>query len=342
MESRNAGHRTAHARDGSLFGGRCGWQSLAVTPVNNPGEAEATVSAPAVPARPGRVRAWLLAARPATLSAAVVPVLVGSAVGATEGRFRPLPFVAALVASVLIQVGTNLANDYFDYRKGADTEARLGPLRVTQGGLLAPETVRAGAIVTFGLAALIGLYLVAVGGWPILVIGLLSIAAGVLYTAGPWPLGYHGLGDLLVFVFFGVLAVTGTAYLHTGAFGSGAFVASIPVGLLVTAILVVNNLRDIDTDRAAGKRTLAVRIGRHATRVQYVLFVTGAYCVPLGRWLAGAASAWWWLPWLTLPLAARLARAVWTQEGRPLNRALKGTGQLHLLFGALFALSLLL
>jgi 1,4-dihydroxy-2-naphthoate octaprenyltransferase len=303
---------------------------------------EDAVSAVALPAHPGRVRVWLLAARPATLSAAVVPVLVGSAVGAAQGRFLPLPFAAALAAAVLIQVGTNLANDYFDFRKGADTETRLGPLRVTQGGLLAPETVRAGTIVAFGLAALVGLYLVAVGGWPILAIGLLSIAAGVLYTGGPWPLGYHGLGDLLVFVFFGVVAVMGTAYLHTGAISRDVFVTSLPVGLLVTAILVVNNLRDIDTDRAAGKRTLAVRIGRRATRTQYVLCVAGAYIVPLGRWLAGAASAWSWLPWLTLPLAVRLVRIVSTQEGRPLNRALKGTGQLHLLFGALYALSLFL
>jgi 1,4-dihydroxy-2-naphthoate octaprenyltransferase len=269
-------------------------------------------------------------------------VLVGTATAAAEGFFRPLPFVAALVAALLIQIGTNLTNDYFDYRKGADTTARLGPVRVTQSGLIAPQTVRAAMVITFGLAALIGLYLVAVGGWPILVIGLLSIAAGVLYTGGPWPLGYHGLGDLFVFIFFGVVAVAGTAYLHSGAFTSMAFINSIPVGLLATAILVVNNLRDRATDRIAGKHTLAVLIGQRATRIQYVLLVAGAYLTPLGSWLAGAASAWFWLPWLTLPLAIALVRIVVTQDGPALNRALRGTGRLHLVFGLLFAVSLLL
>jgi 1,4-dihydroxy-2-naphthoate polyprenyltransferase len=292
--------------------------------------------------RRGDVRVWLLAARPATLPAAVVPVLVGSAVGAAQGQFRPTTFVAVLVAALLIQIGTNLANDYFDFRKGADTGTRLGPVRVTQGGLLPADAVWRGSLVAFALAGLVGLYLVAVGGWPIVVIGLLSISAGVLYTGGPWPLGYHGLGDLFAFVFFGVVAVTGTAYLYTHVFGRDAFWVSMPVALLVTAILVVNNLRDIDTDRAVGKRTLAVRIGRRGTRLEYLLLVAGAFLVPLGRWLAGSASIWFWLPWLTLPLAVRLVRRVWSEEGRRLNRVLVGTGQLHLTFGALLAASLLL
>jgi 1,4-dihydroxy-2-naphthoate octaprenyltransferase len=214
----------------------------------------------AAPVRPLGWRVWLLAARPATLPAAVVPVLVGTAAAVGGGAApRPGPFVGALAAAVLIQVGTNLANDYFDYRKGADTIARLGPTRVTQSGLVAPSTVRAATALTFGLAALIGLYLVWVGGWPILVVGLLSILSGIAYTGGPWPLGYHGLGDLFVFVFFGVVAVTGSAYLQTGQLEPFALLASVPVGMLVTAILVVNNLRDVETDRAAGKRTLADR-----------------------------------------------------------------------------------
>ncbi|MBI3978172.1 MAG: 1,4-dihydroxy-2-naphthoate polyprenyltransferase, partial [Chloroflexi bacterium] len=281
------------------------------------------------------------AARLPTLPAAVVPVLVGTAAGAAAGSFRPLPFVAALVAAVLIQVGTNLANDYFDYRKGADTAARLGPVRVTQSGLIAPAAVRRATVLTFGLAALVGLYLVAVGGWPILVVGLLSIAAGVLYTGGPWPFGYHGLGDLFVFIFFGLVAVVGTFYLHTGTATGAAFVVAIPVALLVTAILVVNNLRDIDTDRAAGKHTLAVRLGRRATRIEYVLLVAVAYVVPLVYWLAGSPSGWFWLPWLTLPLAISLVRVVVGQTGPVLNGALRGTARLHLLFGVLFAVSLL-
>src|SRR5205085_2097069 len=180
---------------------------------------------------------------------------------------------------------------YFDYQKGTDTEARLGPIRVTQSGLLPPETVRRATILTFGLAALVGLYLVAIGGWPILVAGLLSIAAGVLYTGGPWPFGYYGLGDLFVFIFFGLVAVLGTAYLHAGAVSGEALAAAIPVGFLVTAIIVVNNLRDIDTDRATGKRTLAVRIGRRATRLEYLLLVVGAYLVPVARWAVGPTAA---------------------------------------------------
>ncbi|MBK9711056.1 MAG: 1,4-dihydroxy-2-naphthoate polyprenyltransferase [Kouleothrix sp.] len=292
-------------------------------------------------ARPSTAKIWLMAARPPTLPAAVVPVLVGSAAVAGMA-FRPLPFVAALLAAVLIQIGTNFANDYFDFHKGADTAERLGPVRVTQSGLLPPSTVRAAMIVVFGLAALIGLYLVLVGGWPILAIGLLSIAAGVLYTGGPYPLAYHGLGDLFVFVFFGLVAVCGTAYLHTGTVPAAAWFAALPVAMIVTAIIVVNNLRDIDTDRLAGKHTLAVLIGRRATRAEYLALVALAYLLlPLGV-LLGLTSAWALLPLLTLPLAVQMVRTVLAEQGRPLNRVLAGTGRLHLLFGALFALGLLL
>jgi 1,4-dihydroxy-2-naphthoate octaprenyltransferase len=268
----------------------------------------------------------MMAARPPTLPAAVVPVLVGSAAVVRLG-FQPLAFVAALLAAVLIQIGTNFANDYFDFHKGADTAERLGPVRVTQSGLIPPETVRAAMVLVFGLAALVGLYLVFVGGWPILVIGLLSIAAGVLYTGGPYPLAYHGLGDLFVFIFFGLVAVGGTAYLHVGAVPGAAWFAALPVALIVTAIIVVNNLRDIDTDRLANKRTLAVLLGRRATRAEYLLLVAGA---------------WVLLPWLSLPLAVSLVRTVFREQGRPLNRALAGTGRLHMLFGLLLAIGLLL
>jgi 1,4-dihydroxy-2-naphthoate octaprenyltransferase len=300
------------------------------------------VSQPTASAHPGRARAWLLAARPATLPAAITPVLVGTAAGVAEAPFRAAPFLAALLASILIQIGTNLANDYFDFKKGADTVERLGPVRVTQSGLIAPERVRLATILTFALAALVGLYLVAVGGWPILVIGLFSIASGVLYTGGPWPLGYHGLGEVFVFIFFGLVAVAGSAFLQTGAFSQAALVAGAAVGCLVTAIIVVNNLRDIDTDRQAGKRTLAVRLGPRATRIEYLALLGLAYLVPLLQWLLGGRSAWLLLPLLTLPLAARLAGQVWQQAGRPLNAALKGTGQLHLLYGLLYALGHLL
>lgn len=288
-------------------------------------------------------RAWLMAARPATLPAAVVPVLVGTAAAVREGSFRPGPFVVALLASLLIQVGTNFANDYFDFHKGADTPDRLGPVRLLQSGVALPGQVLAATLLSFGAAALLGLYLVWVGGVPILIIGVLSILSGIAYTGGPYPLGYHGLGDVFVFLFFGVVAVTGTYYLHTGTVSSLAWSASIPVGLLVTAILIVNNVRDIRTDRAAGKRTLAVRIGRQATVVQYILFLAIAYLVPLGLWLVNEVSGWFWLPWLTLPLAYRAARGVSRHtDGPTLNRMLKATGRLHLLFGVLFAAGLLL
>lgn len=282
----------------------------------------------------------MLAARPQTLPAAVAPVVVGSAAAFAAGSFRWLPFLAALVGALLIQIGTNLANDYFDFRKGADTAERLGPVRVTQAGLLAPETVRNGMVVAFGAAALIGVYLIIVGGWPILVIGLLSIAAGVLYTGGPWPLGYNGLGDLFTFIFFGIVAVTATAYLHVGAVPPLAWAASIPVAMLVTAIIVVNNLRDIATDRAAGKRTLAVIIGARATRAEYVFFVIGAFLAPPIFWLGGLAGPWVMLAWLAAPLAITPLRTMLTGEGRALNPALKGTARLHLAFGLLLALGM--
>lgn len=295
-----------------------------------------------LPSRPGPLRTWVLAARIPTLPAAVVPVLVGTAAAWSEGQLRPLLFVAALVAALLIQIGTNLANDYFDFRKGADTSERLGPIRITQSGLMPPETVRMATILTFGLAVPIGAYLSVVGGWPILVVGLLSIVAGILYTGGPWPLAYHGLGDLTVFLFFGLVAVIGTTYLHTGSAGLPAIIYALPVALLVTAILVVNNLRDIATDRAAGKRTLAVRLGVRGTRVEYLLLLGAAYLVPLAAWIILGSPRGFWFPWLTLPLAMQLVRVVVSKQGRSLNAALAGTGRLHLAFGVLWAVGIAL
>lgn len=285
---------------------------------------------------------WLTAARPATLSAAVAPVLVGTALAAGEGEFRPLVFVATLTAALLIQIGTNLANDLFDYERGADNAGRLGPPRVTQSGLIPPGQVRAATYLSFGAAAAIGLYLVFVGGWPILAIGVASVAAGLAYTGGPWPLGYHSLGDLFVFVFFGLAAVAGTYYLQAETLTAQALLAALPVGLTVTAIIVVNNLRDIETDRRAGKMTLAVRLGDRATRWQYVLLVGGAYVLLPSLMLAGA-SAWVGLAALTLPVALGLCRSVLSGTGgRALNPVLKQTARLHLAFGSLLALGLLL
>ncbi|HVB96545.1 MAG TPA: 1,4-dihydroxy-2-naphthoate polyprenyltransferase [Chloroflexota bacterium] len=290
--------------------------------------------------RPNYLSAWLEAARPATLPAAVVPVIVGTAAASGHGALRPWSFVAAFVCALLIQIGTNFANDLFDFQKGADTADRIGPRRISQSGLVAIGQVAAATYITFGLAAVFGLYLVAVSGWPILLAGVLSILSGVAYTGGPWPLGYHGLGDVFVFVFFGVVAVVGSAFVQTNTISLLAVVAAIPVGFLVTAILVVNNLRDVDTDRRAGKRTLAVRIGRTATRRQYAALLMASYLIPLALWWAGWLGGTFWLPWLSLPLAASLIQTVGRDsDGPSLNRALKRTGQLHLLFGVLFAAS---
>lgn len=285
------------------------------------------------------MRAWILAARPRTLPAAAVPVLVGTAVAARLGApIRPLVFLATLGAALLIQIATNFANDYSDFLRGADHEGRLGPLRVTQSGLLSQRAIRRGIIVAFGLALLLGLYLARVGGWPIVVIGLLSIACGLAYTGGPWPFGYHGLGDLFVFVFFGLVAVAGTCYLHTGEWNPLAFAASVPVGLLTTNILVVNNLRDMPTDRAAGKHTLAVRIGERATRWQYAAFIVLAYAIPTALVLRDPRALWLLLPWLSAPLAAGLSRRVLGgTAGRELNPVLERSGQLLLVFGGLLA-----
>ncbi len=287
-------------------------------------------------------RAWLLAIRVPTLSAAVVPVLVGTAIAARGYRVSPLIFAVTLCAALLIQIGTNLTNDLFDFHKGADTGARLGPVRVVQAGLIPQTQVAAAGTISFGLAALLGLYLASVGGWPILAIGLAAIASGIAYTAGPWPLGYHGLGDLFVFIFFGVVAVAGTFYLQTGSVNTAALLASMPVAMLVTAILVVNNLRDIDTDRKAGKHTLAVRLGASATRVEYSVLVLGAYAIAAAPWIRGASSAWAILPWLTLPLALNLVRTAWKSGGAALNPVLRRTAGLHLIFGVLLAASFLL
>ncbi len=296
----------------------------------------AVAAAPA----PGAVWAWVLALRPRTLTAALVPVAVGSALAAREGRFAPLPALAALAGALLIQIGTNLANDYFDFRRGADTAERVGPVRVTQAGWVAPSRVLAAALGSFAAAAVIGVYVIAVGGWPFALVGALSIASGYLYTGGPYPLGYHGLGDVFVFAFFGVVAVTGTYALQAQHLTALAFLASLPVGALATAILVVNNLRDVETDARAGKRTLAVRLGARAARAQYFALLAVSFAVPLA--LVGAGLARWpvLLPLLCLPLALPPGAKVRRATGAPLNEALGGTARLQLAYGLLFTLGL--
>jgi 1,4-dihydroxy-2-naphthoate polyprenyltransferase len=286
---------------------------------------------------------WLMAARPRTLPAAVAPVLVGTALAATEGTFRWLTFLAAMLGALFIQVGTNLSNDYSDARRGADTEDRLGPVRVTAGGLVPPRQVLIATYVSFALAVACGGYLVSVAGPVLLLIGAASILAGVLYTGGPRPYGYEGLGELFVFAFFGVVAVTGSYYVQTEDLAWEAFVLAVPVGLLAAAILVVNNVRDLDTDRRAGKRTLAVRLGRPRARALYAAMVAIAFVTAPLPWLLGSLSGWLALPLLTLPLAAGLVRTVREHaDGPTLNQALARTGLLQLSFCVLLSAGLLL
>jgi len=282
----------------------------------------------------------MVAARPRTLPAAVAPVLVGTSLAASEDVFKPLRFVCALIGSIFIQIGTNLANDYSDARRGADTEDRLGPVRVTAGGLVPPRRVLTWTYVAFGIAVLAGVYLIAVAGWELLAVGIASIVAGVLYTGGPKPYGYEGLGELFVFLFFGIVAVVGSYFVQTEDLERAAFDLAVPVGLLAAAILVVNNVRDIDTDRRAGKRTLAVRVGREKARRLFTLMIAFAYIALVG--IVFELSAWVLLPLLTIPLAVPLVRTVNTRtDGASLNGALADTGRLLAVFSLLLSVGVL-
>jgi 1,4-dihydroxy-2-naphthoate octaprenyltransferase len=274
---------------------------------------------------------WLMAARPRTLSAAISPVLVGTAVAHHAGGMRLVPALLGLFSALFIQVGTNFANDYSDFRHGADAD-RVGPTRVTQSGLVQPTTVKVAAFVAFAISGLLGLWLTALAGWPILVIGVASVAAGWLYTGGPWPLGYHGLGDAFVFVFFGLVATCGTAYAQALYVPKEAWLAGAAVGSLATAILVVNNLRDRQTDARVGKNTLAVKIGKRATRVQYVILVLLPFA------LAAVLGTLW--PLFALPLAVPALRTVLTRDGAMLNRGLGETARLQILYSVLLAAGL--
>jgi 1,4-dihydroxy-2-naphthoate polyprenyltransferase len=289
------------------------------------------------------MRIWLMAARLRTLPAAIAPVLVGTALAyELSDVFHPIAFVAAMLGSILIQVGTNLSNDYSDARRGADAEDRLGPVRVTAGGLVPPKQVLLATYITFGLAVLCGVYLIATAGIELLFVGIASIAAGVLYTGGPKPYGYEGLGEVFVFLFFGIVAVTGSTFAQTEAWPWEAFVLAVPVGLLAAAILVVNNVRDMDSDKRTGKRTLAVRLGRERGRLMYAVMLAGAYLIAPLPWLLGPLSPWLLLSWLTLPLALKLVRTVREHaDGPTLNEALAQTGLLQLTFCLLLGAGIL-
>jgi 1,4-dihydroxy-2-naphthoate octaprenyltransferase len=291
---------------------------------------------------PNRFQIWWLAIRPRTLPAAAAGVVAGSALALYDRAFHPFPALAALLVALLLQIGSNLANDVFDFERGADSARSAGPLRVTQSGLLTPAQVKTGMLCVFALAGLIGLYLAFQAGWVVLLIGLAAIFSAVAYTGGPFPLGYYGLGDLFVFLFFGLACVAGTYFVQAGQVSPAAWGMSLPIGLIIVGILVVNNLRDLPTDRQAGKHTLAVLLGRRFARGEYLACLLVAFlCLPI--FCAFGLLSWGaLLAWLSLPLAIKLARVVFTQTGQALNVALAGTGQLALAFSVLFLLGMLL
>ena len=304
-------------------------------------------------ARPSGARVWLAAARPATLPAAAAGVAVGLGAAIAVGTpFRLDTAIGCLAVALLLQVAANFANDLSDFRRGADTEARQGPLRVAAAGLVTERQLEIGIAIVIGLAGLVGLWLATIGGWVLVALGAVAIVAALAYTGGPFPYGYRALGEVFVFVFFGLVAVVGTAYLQALTLDPVFLVAAIPPGVLITAILVVNNLRDIETDAAAGKRTLAVVLGRRRTQAEYGVLLGIAYAVPLLvalGWVVGARPAGepWALsfavamPLLTVPAARPLLRTVATfGEPRELNLVLKGTARLSLVFGLLFAVGL--
>ena len=290
-----------------------------------------------------KIQAWLLATRPKTLPAGVAPVVVGSAMAYGHQRFAFWPAAACLAVALLLQIGVNLANDYFDFTKGIDTEDRLGPVRVTQSGLIPPGRVKWAMTMVFVVSLLPGLYLISIGGGPVIAIGAASIISALAYSGGPFPLASHGLGDLFVFIFFGLVAVCGTYYVQAFQLTPMVLVMGVIVGLMITAILVVNNLRDIKTDRNTGKRTLAVMIGEHNTRWEYAFLLSGAYAIPAFLWLGDFASAWLLLPLATLPLAfwqVRLIRQ--PSDGPALNHLLAKTAKLAFCYSVLLAIGLIL
>ena len=288
-----------------------------------------------------RIAIWLAATRPRTLPAAAVPVLMGSALAWHNDAFHLLAALAAFAGAMLIQIGTNFANDYFDFKKGTDREDRLGPTRATAAGLVSANAMKFAFIAVFALAALVGIYLVYRGGLPILGIGVLSILFGILYTGGPFPLGYLGLGEIFVLIFFGPVAVAGTEYVQSLTFSPEAAWLGVAPGLLSSAILVVNNLRDVDTDRVSGKNTLAVRFGKTFARCEYTLFVLLACAIP---WIAiaqGEMTSETWVASLVILPGGWLSWRIWIEEGRTLNPRLGQTGGIMVGFSLLFSAGLL-
>jgi 1,4-dihydroxy-2-naphthoate octaprenyltransferase len=289
-----------------------------------------------------KFNSWLLASRPKTLLAGVVPVMVGSALAIAQGKFFLLYSIVALICSVLIQIGTNFTNDLYDYLKGSDTVKRKGPRRVLASGLISVKEMRLAIILVFGVTFILGLYLVYSTGILILWVGILSIFAGIIYTAGPFPLAYNGLGDVFVFLFFGIVGTMGTFYLHTQEISMLALIVSIPVGALITNILVVNNFRDVDEDRESNKNTLAVIMGRTFSKWQFIIMMTVSYLTSIILLLKFNYNYWILLTFLTLPIAALLVKMLNTFKGEELNKTLELSAKFAGLFGLLLSIGLIL
>lgn len=289
-----------------------------------------------------KFESWILASRPKTLPAAVMPVFVGTSIAIYDNVFVPTAAIIALICSLLIQIGTNFINDLFDYLKGTDKKDRVGPTRVLAAGLVSVKEMKLWINIVFGTAFILGLYLVYLGGLFVLIIGILSLLAGYAYTAGPYPLAYNGLGDIFVFIFFGFVGTIGTYYVQANEITMLVFWSSIPVGALVTNILVVNNYRDIEEDRIAGKRTLAVKFGSKFARLQYVLFMILSYTILIVVYFTYKQSLFVFLPLITLPLSIKLIRMIYKLTGKELNKTLELTAKLSAIYGILFAVGILL
>lgn len=292
--------------------------------------------------RPSTFRIWYLAARPWTLPASLAPIIVGSAVAWHEGGFHAPTALMALLTALLLQIAANFANDAIDFKRGTDTDERVGPTRITSAGYVSYGGVMRATALALGLAVLTGLYLVVRGGWPFLLLGLFAVIAAVAYTGGPFPISYLGLGEIFVFLFFGLIAVTGTAYLQTGDVTALSLWASLIPGALIVGILIVNNYRDLEGDRVAGKRTVAVRIGPEKTRLEFAVMLLITAVTPLAFWAAGWLDAWALVTLLGWPLLWALWRQITSLRGPALNRTLGMTGRVAVAASVLFSIALVL
>lgn len=289
-----------------------------------------------------KLEAWILASRPKTLLAALVPVIVGTSLAINDDKLKPVAAFIALLCSLLIQVGTNFVNDLYDFLAGADKKERTGPQRAVASGIITVNEMKSGIVVSFGISFILGLYLVYITGWEILILGIVSIIAGIAYTAGPFPLAYNGLGDLASFLFFGLIGTVGTYYVQAQEISATAFWSSIPVGALITNILVINNYRDRNEDQSNGKHTLAVILGERFTRIQYVLFMIISYLILFIVYFTYKNSLFVFLPILSLPVSLKLVHMIYTLRGSELNKTLELTAKLSALYGLLFAIGILL